>query len=138
MVKLNKIGKYSSILINDFPRRRRTTTRTTKQNLDPRCMYVPTRVKITNESKVVQKKIYIYIYIVYIYILFFLGGGALGQAVHQDVSKKRPKPPSNDGHPICRQLLERNRASRFEASRNLFQKNYQVTKSRRNLKLWLL
>jgi hypothetical protein len=42
-VKLNKIGKYSSILTNDFPTRRRTTT--TKQNLDPRCTYVPTRVK---------------------------------------------------------------------------------------------
>jgi hypothetical protein len=43
MVKLNKIGKYSSILINDSPTTTRTTT--TKQNLDPRCMYVPTRVK---------------------------------------------------------------------------------------------
>jgi hypothetical protein len=32
-------------LTNDFPTRRRTT-RTTKQNLDPRCTYVPTRVKI--------------------------------------------------------------------------------------------
>jgi hypothetical protein len=38
------------------------------------------RVKITNESKVVQK-----------YIFFFGGGGAaLGQAVHQ---AERPKPP---------------------------------------------
>jgi hypothetical protein len=34
MVKLNKIGEYSSILINDSP----TTTRTrTKQKVDPRC-----------------------------------------------------------------------------------------------------
>jgi hypothetical protein len=32
-------------LINDSPTTRRTTTTTTKQNLDPRCTYVPTRVK---------------------------------------------------------------------------------------------
>jgi hypothetical protein len=34
--ELNKSGEYSSILINDSPRRRRTKT-TTKQLVDPRC-----------------------------------------------------------------------------------------------------
>jgi hypothetical protein len=37
MVKLNKIGEYSSILTNDSGRRRRRrTTTTTKQKVDPR------------------------------------------------------------------------------------------------------
>jgi hypothetical protein len=40
-------------------------------------------IKITNESKVVQK-----------YHFYFFG--ALGQAVHQAVSKKRPKSPKLD------------------------------------------
>jgi hypothetical protein len=48
MVKLNKIGEYISILINDFPRTRTTTTKTTKQKIDPRCNEVTTRVKIDN------------------------------------------------------------------------------------------
>jgi hypothetical protein len=45
MVKLIKIGEYSSILTNVSPTTRTTTTTTTKQMVDPRLHKVTTRVK---------------------------------------------------------------------------------------------
>jgi hypothetical protein len=72
-------------LIKGFPRTTTTTT-TTKQNVDPAVYYVYSRVKITNESKVVQK-----------YIIFIFWARLARQCIRL-FQKSDPNPQSWTSH----------------------------------------